>query len=188
MCIPFENRAFSSLFHFDKFFCILYVFTLYLALPKRETILNVLSSLFYIASVSFFFFFLYARVDKKQRTFPVADVSRYVTDIETFIFCRIVAARWSGFRREGAEQCSWLNIARRELWERKSARELNEDERALTGLVFPLNRGDAPDPTLCGKIYHSCQKQCKIYAYNSVPKQEFKSFALKGKQLCRRLQ
>lgn len=52
MCIPFENRTFSYLpFHFDKscsfFFCILYMFTLYLALPKRETILNVLSLLFW---------------------------------------------------------------------------------------------------------------------------------------------
>lgn len=48
---PFENKTFPNLqFHSDKccspFICILYMFTLYLALPKRETILNVLSLLF----------------------------------------------------------------------------------------------------------------------------------------------
>lgn len=51
LCAPLENKTFSYLqFHSDKccspFICILYMFTLYLALPKRETILNVLSSLF----------------------------------------------------------------------------------------------------------------------------------------------
>lgn len=57
-CISFENKApFLSTLSFWQvlflFICILYMFTLYLALPNRETILNVLSLLFYIGSASF---------------------------------------------------------------------------------------------------------------------------------------
>lgn len=51
LCISFENKApFWSNVSFLQvlflFICILYMFTLYLALPNRETILNVLSLLF----------------------------------------------------------------------------------------------------------------------------------------------
>lgn len=58
LCISFENKApFWSNVSFLQvsflFICILYMFTLYLALPNRETILNVLSLLFYIGSASF---------------------------------------------------------------------------------------------------------------------------------------
>lgn len=57
-CIPFENRAFPfAAVSFWRvllpFVCILYMFTLYLALPKRETLLNVLSLLFWTGSSSF---------------------------------------------------------------------------------------------------------------------------------------
>lgn len=58
LCISFENKApfWSTVSFLQVSFllvCILYMFTLYLALPNKETILNVLSLLFYIGSVSF---------------------------------------------------------------------------------------------------------------------------------------